>query len=67
MNHPWFAEVTWDRLVKKDIDAPYVPPVRAGAGDASNGRTMKRLTVLAPRGVLRGEQLLTNPTSPVVY
>src|SRR6266480_5125054 len=25
MNHPWFAEVTWDRLMKKDIDAPYVP------------------------------------------
>jgi len=35
MNHPWFSEVTWDRLMKKDIDAPYVPPVRAGAGDAS--------------------------------
>ena len=34
-NHPWFAEVTWDRLQKKDIDAPYVPPVRAGVGDAS--------------------------------
>ena len=35
MNHPWFAEVTWERLQKKDIDAPYVPPVRAGVGDAS--------------------------------
>ncbi|KAK4502719.1 hypothetical protein PRZ48_006145 [Zasmidium cellare] len=35
MTHPWFAEVTWDRLAKKDIDAPYVPPVRGGAGDAS--------------------------------
>ncbi|KAF2834365.1 Pkinase-domain-containing protein [Patellaria atrata CBS 101060] len=35
MTHPWFAEVTWDRLSKKDIDAPYVPPVRAGVGDAS--------------------------------
>lgn len=35
MSHPWFAEVTWDRLAKKDIDAPYVPPVRGGAGDAS--------------------------------
>ncbi|CAK3999774.1 cAMP-dependent kinase type 2 [Lecanosticta acicola] len=35
MNHPWFAEVTWERLAKKDIDAPYVPPVRGGAGDAS--------------------------------
>ncbi|KAF2400721.1 Pkinase-domain-containing protein [Trichodelitschia bisporula] len=35
MDHPWFAEVTWDRLLRKDIDAPYVPPVRAGVGDAS--------------------------------
>ena len=34
-NHPWFAEVTWERLLKKDIDAPYVPPVKGGAGDAS--------------------------------
>ncbi|KAH0536876.1 cAMP-dependent protein kinase catalytic subunit [Glutinoglossum americanum] len=35
MNHRWFAEVTWERLSKKDIDAPYVPPVRGGVGDAS--------------------------------
>lgn len=34
-NHAWFAEVTWERLAKKDIDAPYVPPVKAGVGDAS--------------------------------
>ncbi|KAI1326383.1 Pkinase-domain-containing protein [Xylariaceae sp. FL0255] len=34
-NHSWFAEVTWDRLSRKDIDAPYTPPVKAGAGDAS--------------------------------
>ncbi|KAH8589364.1 kinase-like domain-containing protein [Bisporella sp. PMI_857] len=34
-NHLWFAEVTWERLAKKDIDAPYVPPVKAGVGDAS--------------------------------
>ncbi len=34
-NHQWFAEVTWDRLARKDIDAPYTPPVKAGAGDAS--------------------------------
>jgi protein kinase A len=34
-NHPWFAEVTWERLAKKDIDAPYVPPVKAGVGDTS--------------------------------
>ncbi|KAI0166172.1 Pkinase-domain-containing protein [Xylariaceae sp. FL1272] len=34
-SHAWFAEVTWDRLSRKDIDAPYTPPVKAGAGDAS--------------------------------
>jgi len=34
-NHQWFAEVNWERLAKKDIDAPYVPPIRAGVGDAS--------------------------------
>ncbi|KAI1435790.1 Pkinase-domain-containing protein [Xylaria sp. CBS 124048] len=34
-NHPWFSEVTWDRLSRKDIDAPYTPPVKAGSGDAS--------------------------------
>ncbi|KAL2218481.1 camp-dependent protein kinase type 2 [Thermoascus aurantiacus ATCC 26904] len=33
--HAWFAEVTWDRLLRRDIDAPYIPPVRAGQGDAS--------------------------------
>lgn len=34
-NHPWFAEVTWEMLQRKDIDAPYVPPVKGGVGDAS--------------------------------
>lgn len=35
MGHKWFEEVTWDRLMRKDIDAPYVPPVKGGVGDAS--------------------------------
>ncbi|KAL8707558.1 MAG: hypothetical protein Q9220_007450 [cf. Caloplaca sp. 1 TL-2023] len=35
MNHSWFAEVTWERLARKDIDAPYVPPVQGGIGDSS--------------------------------
>lgn len=35
MEHPWFAEVSWERLLKKDIESPYVPPVRGGMGDAS--------------------------------
>ncbi len=35
MTHPWFAEVTWERLAKKLISMRHVPPVRGGAGDAS--------------------------------
>jgi len=34
-SHKWFAEVTWDRLLRRDIDAPYTPPVKGGTGDAS--------------------------------
>lgn len=30
--HAWFSEVSWDRLARKDIDAPYTPPVK-GKGD----------------------------------
>ncbi|KAI5841091.1 catalytic subunit of the PKA [Morchella snyderi] len=33
--HQWFAEVNWERLARKDIEAPYVPPVRGGVGDSS--------------------------------
>ena len=35
MTHPWFAEVIWERLARRDIEAPYIPPVRGGMGDAS--------------------------------
>ena len=35
MNHAWFAEVIWEKLARKDIDAPYIPPVRGGVGDTS--------------------------------
>jgi protein kinase A len=34
-NHQWFAEVNWERLERREIDAPYVPPIRPGGGDAS--------------------------------
>lgn len=40
-NHPWFSEVTWDRLAAKDIDPPYAPPVKGGQGDASQFDTYK--------------------------
>ena len=35
MGHAWFSEVSWERLGKKDIEAPYLPPVKSGEGDAS--------------------------------
>jgi len=34
-NHPWFAEVNWERLERREIDAPYIPPIRPGGGDSS--------------------------------
>ncbi|EWC44506.1 hypothetical protein DRE_06774 [Drechslerella stenobrocha 248] len=35
LEHAWFAEVNWERLLSKQIEPPYVPPVRGGIGDAS--------------------------------
>ncbi|RXK39287.1 AGC/PKA protein kinase [Tremella mesenterica] len=32
--HPWFAEVDWDKLYRREIPAPYVPKID-GDGDAS--------------------------------
>ncbi|KAK2756729.1 camp-dependent protein kinase catalytic subunit [Arachnomyces sp. PD_36] len=43
-SHPWFSEVTWDRLAAKDIDPPYAPPVKGGQGDASQFDTYKEET-----------------------
>ena len=34
-NHPWFAEVVWQKLLAKDIETPYEPPITAGVGDSS--------------------------------
>lgn len=34
-NHPWFAEVVWEKLLTKDIETPYEPPITAGVGDSS--------------------------------
>jgi serine/threonine protein kinase len=34
-NHPWYSEVNWERLERREIDAPYIPPIRPGGGDAS--------------------------------
>lgn len=34
-NHPWFAEVIWEKILAKDIETPYEPPITAGVGDSS--------------------------------
>lgn len=34
-NHPWFAEVIWERLYNRDIETPYEPPIQSGVGDSS--------------------------------
>lgn len=34
-NHPWFSEVVWEKLLAKDIETPYEPPITAGVGDSS--------------------------------
>lgn len=34
-NHPWFHEVVWEKLLAKDIETPYEPPITAGVGDTS--------------------------------
>lgn len=61
-NHPWFSEVTWDRLARKEIDAPYVPPVRAGQGDASQFDTYPE--EVEKYGV-QGEDVYVFPSSHV--
>ncbi|CDK24622.1 unnamed protein product [Kuraishia capsulata CBS 1993] len=33
--HPWFSEVVWEKLLSKDIETPYEPPITAGVGDSS--------------------------------
>lgn len=34
-SHPWFSEVIWEKLLAKDIETPYEPPITAGVGDTS--------------------------------
>ena len=25
VNHPWFADINWDKLIKKELDPPFLP------------------------------------------
>ncbi|CDO92314.1 unnamed protein product [Kluyveromyces dobzhanskii CBS 2104] len=34
-NHPWFSEVIWEKLLCRNIETPYEPPIQAGQGDTS--------------------------------
>ncbi|EPY51074.1 AGC/PKA protein kinase Pka1 [Schizosaccharomyces cryophilus OY26] len=33
--HPWFRDISWDKILTRKIEVPYVPPIRAGMGDSS--------------------------------
>lgn len=33
--HPWFSEVVWERLLSRDIETPYEPPIQPNTGDTS--------------------------------
>lgn len=34
-NHPWFGEVVWEKLLCRNIETPYEPPIQQGQGDTS--------------------------------
>lgn len=34
-NHPWFSEVVWEKLLSRNIETPYEPPIQQGQGDTS--------------------------------
>ncbi|CCE63420.1 hypothetical protein TPHA_0E03300 [Tetrapisispora phaffii CBS 4417] len=34
-NHPWFSEVIWEKLLSRNIETPYEPPIQQGKGDTS--------------------------------
>ncbi|CAR29851.1 hypothetical protein ZYGR_0AD05390 [Zygosaccharomyces rouxii] len=34
-NHPWFSEVVWEKLLCRNIETPYEPPIQQGQGDTS--------------------------------
>ena len=33
--HPWFSEVIWEKLLSRNIETPYEPPIQQGQGDTS--------------------------------
>lgn len=33
--HPWFRDISWDKILTRKIEVPYVPPIQAGMGDSS--------------------------------
>lgn len=34
-SHQWFSEVNWKKLLAREIETPYEPPIQIGSGDAS--------------------------------
>lgn len=33
--HPWFNEVVWEKLLARNIETPYEPPIQSSRGDTS--------------------------------
>ena len=34
-SHRWFSEVVWEKLLTRNIETPYEPPIQHGRGDTS--------------------------------
>ncbi|QEL58158.1 cAMP-dependent protein kinase type 2 [Candidozyma auris] len=42
-NHPWFKEVIWERLLSRDIETPYEPPITSGVETHLNSTASPRI------------------------
>ncbi len=34
--HPWFSDIDWDRMLKKEIEPPFIPELTDDTDDVSN-------------------------------
>ena len=48
-NHPFFKDINWDKLMKKEIDAPFKPKVK---GEMDTGEIDEAFTALTPKDSL---------------
>ena len=67
MDHAWFAEVTWDRLARKDIDAPWAPPLEDGADTSQYDRFLDEPDVEEQSGYDRYVRASTYSQEKLTY